>query len=189
MPHCTKNGRIFHHKNLATHGKPRGAGLKVNVFSRTHEANLQAFIKLFSGTDISLADAEERILQDAPLEVAKALPPLPKKKGRPRGSNFGRVGQKKKDALKANLQGKGKKEESPANGHAALEEEEDDEEEESESESGSEDDELDAADAAAADAAGVPRDKYCAACDGKHRAHTCKLTTGQRVRKKRSGRP
>ena len=185
VPHCSMNGRIFHHKNLATHGKPRGAGLKVNVFSRTHEANLQAFIKLFSGTDISLADAEERILQDAPLEVAKALPPLPKKKGRPRGSNFGRVGQKKKDALKANLQGKGKKEESPANGHAALEEEEDDEEEESESESGSEDDELDAADAAAADAAGVPRDKYCAACDGKHRAHTCKLTTGQRVRKKK----
>jgi len=35
---CPMFGKIFHHKNIATHGRPRGPGTKTIVFSRQHDA-------------------------------------------------------------------------------------------------------------------------------------------------------
>eukprot|EP00965_Chrysotila_dentata_P250398 6209422-Pleurochrysis_carterae.AAC.5 len=35
---CPMYGRLFHQKNLATHGRPRGGGVKSIVFSRIHDS-------------------------------------------------------------------------------------------------------------------------------------------------------
>lgn len=50
---CPMYGRVFHQKNLATHARPRGGGVKSNVFSRQHDITCATFIAAFSGSDAS----------------------------------------------------------------------------------------------------------------------------------------
>ena len=56
VPFCSMRHSLFHHKNLATHGRPRSSGIKVTVFSCTHEAAFQAFVAVYSQGDLSVAE-------------------------------------------------------------------------------------------------------------------------------------
>ena len=55
---CSMFGRVFHQKNLATHARPRGAGVKSSVFSRQHDNNYALFSSLFTKGTATAAEVE-----------------------------------------------------------------------------------------------------------------------------------
>ena len=187
VPQCSMRERVFHHKNLATHGKPRASGLKVNVFSRTHEAAFHAFSKAFVGSERSVEEAEVAMVA-TPAE----LPPKP-----PPPGNKNR--QKKIASKKAIETTKARKAAAGAEGAPGAdadvregEEEGDDEEgeeEEGEEEGDEEEGGEEGGEAEEEEEEELTEEQLaerrlkevdCPACNGKHRAHSC----GRKVKAK-----
>ena len=110
---CPMMGKVFHSKNVATHGRPRAPGYRTSVFSRAHDNACEAFIALFTA---GAASAEE-VGKTVELQLPPPKPPPPP---------------------------------------VPLEASEDDDD-----------------DAGPAAQSRRRRRQNCAACQGKHRAHTC----------------
>jgi len=58
---CPMHGRVFHQKNVATHARPRGGGVKSNVFSRQHDAACSAFTAAFANSEFSISELELQV--------------------------------------------------------------------------------------------------------------------------------
>ena len=160
VPGCTMQGRVFHQKNLATHGRPRGSGSKSAVYSRGHEAALQTFFGVFIPSKDSVSEVSEQILaaieKGETLVVEPVAPPAaaprPPKPAKSSSSGDGRSGSR---------DGAGAAVATEATELVEVAEEDGD------------------GLAGGADERTRTRRKgSCLACSGKHRAHTC----GKRVR-------
>ena len=82
VPNCTMKGKLFHHKNLATHGKPRGNGSRSNVYSRAHEIALHIWMSTFEATTETVEQVEARLPRpDDPNAPPPPPPPKSSKKG------------------------------------------------------------------------------------------------------------
>ena len=66
-------GKVFHSKNVATHGRPRAPGYRTSVFSRAHDNACEAFIALFTA---GAASAEE-VGKTVELQLPPPKPPPP----------------------------------------------------------------------------------------------------------------
>ena len=67
------DGKVFHSKNVATHGRPRAPGYRTSVFSRAHDNACEAFIALFTA---GAASAEE-VGKTVELQLPPPKPPPP----------------------------------------------------------------------------------------------------------------